>query len=119
MPPEYINTHTHKKSLKKKIKLTSFCTSKKTINKTKRQLKDFEKISENDVTNKSLISKIYKQLIQLSKKKKKKKSKYGQRTSLVVQWVLIRLPIQGTQVPSVVQEDSTCHGANRPMLHNY
>ena len=77
MPPEYINTHTQKKSLKKKIKLTSFCTSKKTINKTKRQLKDFEKISENDVTNKSLISKIYKQLIQLSKKKKKKNQNMG------------------------------------------
>ena len=36
----------------------------------------------------------------------------------VVQWLIIRLPMQGTQVPSVVQEDPICHGANRPMCHN-
>ena len=37
-----------------------FCTVQETINKTKRQLKDWEKISANDVTNKGLTSKIYK-----------------------------------------------------------
>ena len=42
------------------IKLTSFCTVKETINKTKRQLKDWEKISANDVTDKGLTSKIHK-----------------------------------------------------------
>ena len=44
-------------------KLTSFCTAKETINKTKRQPKEWEKIFENDVINKDLISKTYKQLI--------------------------------------------------------
>ena len=41
------------------IKLTSFCTVKETINKTKRQLKDWEKISAN-VTEQGLTSKIHK-----------------------------------------------------------
>ena len=35
-------------------------------------------------------------------------------TSLV-QWLRIRLPVQGTQVRSLVQEDSTCHGAPEPV----
>ena len=40
------------------------------------------------------------------------------RTSLVVQWIGICLPMQGTQVRSFVLEDSTCHGANKPVGHN-
>ena len=51
------------------VKLKSFCTAKETINKTKRQLTDWEKIFANDVTKKGLISKIYKQTIQLNTKK--------------------------------------------------
>ena len=35
------------------------------------------------------------------------------RTSLVVQWLRIHLPIQGTQVQSPVWEDSTCHRATK------
>ena len=52
------------------IKLKSFCTGKETIKKTKRQLTEWEKIFANDATNKGLISKIHKQLIQLNIKKK-------------------------------------------------
>ena len=40
-------------------------------------------------------------------------------TSLVAQWLRIRLPIQGTWVRSLVQEDPTCHGAPKPLRHNY
>ena len=39
--------------------------------------------------------------------------------SLVVQWLRIRLPMQGTQVRALVQEDPTCRGATKPMHHNY
>ena len=40
-------------------------------------------------------------------------------TSLVVQWLRMCLPMQGTQVPSLVQEDSTCHKATKPVGQNY
>ena len=51
------------------MKLQRFCTAKETINKTKRQPLGWEKIFANEVTNKGLISKIYKQLMQLNIKK--------------------------------------------------
>ncbi|KAJ8782787.1 hypothetical protein J1605_009869 [Eschrichtius robustus] len=38
---------------------------------------------------------------------------------LVAQWSRIRLPMQGTQVRSLVQEDPTCRGATRSVRHNY
>ena len=41
------------------------------------------------------------------------------RTSLVVQWLRIRLPRQGTWVWALVQEDPTCRGATKPVRHNY
>ena len=45
------------------IKLTGFCTTKESKEKTKRQLTEWEKIVSNDATDKDLISRIYKQLI--------------------------------------------------------
>ena len=40
-------------------------------------------------------------------------------TSLVAQWLRIRLPMQGTRVRALVREDPTCRGATKPMRHNY
>ena len=51
------------------MKLKSFCTAKETINKTKRQPSEWEKIFANKSMEKGLISKIYKQIMQLSIKK--------------------------------------------------
>ena len=53
------------------IKIKSFCTAKETINKTKRQPTEWEKIFANDISNKGPVSKIYKELIQLNTQKTK------------------------------------------------
>ena len=55
------------------IKLKSFCIAKKTTHKIKRQLTEWEKIFADKLMIKRLISKIYKQLIQLNLKKKNQK----------------------------------------------
>ena len=41
------------------------------------------------------------------------------RASLVAQWLRIRLPMQGTRVRALVQEDPTCRGATKSVRHNY
>ena len=51
------------------MKLKRFCTAKETINKTKRQPSEWEKIIANKATDRSLISKTYVQLMQLNIKK--------------------------------------------------
>ena len=51
------------------IKLKSFCTARENISKVKRQPSEWEKIIANETTDKGLISKIYKQLIQLNTRK--------------------------------------------------
>ena len=61
------------------IKLKSFCTAKETISKVKRQPSEWEKIIENETTDKGLISKIYKQLIQLNSRKTNTQSKSGKK----------------------------------------
>ena len=48
------------------IKFKSFCTAKETVSKVKRQPSEWEKIIANETTDKELISKIYKQFIQLN-----------------------------------------------------
>ena len=51
------------------IKLKSFCKAKETTNKVKRQPSLWEKIIAREATDKELISKIYKQLIQFNTRK--------------------------------------------------
>ena len=62
------------------MKLKNFCTAKETINKTKRQPSEWEKIFAIEETDKGLISKIYKQLMQLNVKKQTNQSKNGKKT---------------------------------------
>ena len=63
------------------IKLTNFCTAKEK-RQTKRQLTEWEKIISNDATDKGLIYKIYKQLIQPNSKKQTTQLKDGQWTRI-------------------------------------
>ena len=51
------------------IKLKHFCTAKETIRKVKRQPSEREEIIANQTIDKGLISKIYKQLMQLNSRK--------------------------------------------------
>ena len=62
------------------MKLKSFCTAKETINKAKRQPSEWDKIFANEATDKGLISKLCKQLMQLNVKKKPN-PKMGRRRS--------------------------------------
>ena len=94
------------------MKLKSFCTAQETIYKMKRQPSEEEKIFANEATDKGLISKVYKQLMQLN-------VKTTNWASLVAQWLRICLPMQGTRVQALVWEDPTCHEATRPVSHNY
>ena len=65
------------------IKLLSFCTAKKNLRESKRQAMGWEKMCANDATDKGTVSKIHKQLIQLSNNTKNKttQSKNGQKGS--------------------------------------
>ena len=51
------------------MKLKSFCTTKETISRVKRQPSDWEKIIANKATDKGLILKVYSQLLQLNSRK--------------------------------------------------
>ena len=62
------------------IKLKSFCTAKETIKKVKRKPPEWEKIIANETTDKGLISKTYKELIQLNTRTTNTQSKSGQKT---------------------------------------
>ena len=53
------------------IKLKSFYTTKETLIKVKRQSSEWEKIRTNETTDKGLISKLHKQLLQLNTRKNK------------------------------------------------
>ena len=53
------------------MKLKSFCTAEETINKMKRKPSEWEKIFANEASDKGLISKIYKKLLQLNINKMK------------------------------------------------
>ena len=69
MPPPRVTEIKTKVNKWDLIKLKSFCTAKETLNKVKRQPLEWEKTIAKETTEKGLISKIYKQLIQLNTRK--------------------------------------------------
>ena len=86
------------------IKLKSFCTAKtklKSLNKIKREPTEWENIFTNDTTDKGLISKIYKELIQLNIRKTIQ-LKNGQRTNINIppkrthSWTIKEMQIKNT-----------------------
>ena len=62
------------------MKLKSFCIAKETIYKMKRQPSEWEKIFANESMDRGLISKLYKQLMQVILKKQTTQPKNGQKT---------------------------------------
>ena len=59
--------------------MKSFCTAKETMNKIKNQPTEWEKVFANHISDKGLISKIHKELIQLNRKKKNT-------NNLIIKW---------------------------------
>ena len=53
------------------IKIKSFCTATEIISKTKRQPMEWQKIFANDISDKALVSKIYKEVYQTQHPKNK------------------------------------------------
>ena len=53
------------------IRIKSFCTANETVKRTKRQPMEWEKILTNNISDKGLVSKIYKELIKLNTPKNK------------------------------------------------
>ena len=70
--PLWLTSHSNTKRNKwDLIKLKSFCTTKETISKVKKQPSEWEKIIGNKATEKELISIIYRQLLKLNSRKTK------------------------------------------------
>ena len=75
------------------------------------------KISGEQLANFLNVDKLFPNMDRLPKKSRQRKAKT--RAFLVAQWLRIRLPMQGTRVRALVWEDPTCHGATKPVHHNY
>ena len=68
------------------MKVKSFCIVKETVSKVKRQPSEWEKIIANETTDKGLISKIYKQFIQLNARRTNNPiKKWGKNLNTVLQ----------------------------------
>ena len=63
------------------IKLKSFCTMKESTSKVKRQPSEWQEITAKETTDRGLISKLYKQLMQLNTRKTKQSNQKLDRLS--------------------------------------
>ena len=66
------------------IKIKSFCTVKETINKTKKEPLEWEKIFAKDISDKGLVSKICKGLTKLNIPKTNIQLKNGQKACIYI-----------------------------------
>ena len=80
---------------------------------------EWEKIFANHTFDKELVTRILKKLLQKNIKINNSIKKLANGTSLVVQWLRICLPVQGTWVWALVWEDPTCCRATKPVCHKY
>ena len=62
------------------IRIKSFCMAKEIINRTKRQPMEWEKIFTNDISDKELVFKIYKERTNSTSKNQIIQSRNGQKT---------------------------------------
>ena len=77
---------------------------------------EVRQVSKKQPNSHKVIRKRRKNKAQNQQKEGDNKNQRG--TSVVVQWLRICLPMQGTWVPALVQEDPTCRRATKPMCHN-
>ena len=84
------------------IKLKSFCTAKETLNKMKQQPTEWKKMCANEVTDKGLISKIYKHPLQL---------KYQKTNTPIKKWAENKTKIQLTEWEKITSNDATDRGS--------
>ena len=66
------------------IKLKSSCTANETLNREKRPSTEWDKVFANETTDKGVISKIYKHLMQLNNPPKKTHPKMGRRSKQTI-----------------------------------
>ena len=94
--------------------------SKQTVrNNTITAIKNtLEGISSRITEAEERISELEGKMVEITNREQDKEKRM-KRTSLVVQWLRICLPMQGTQVRTLVREDPTCRGATKPVRRNY
>ena len=84
--------------------VTSFCTAKETVKKTKVQPREWEKLVSNNATDKGLISKTLKQLIQLNSKKPNNPTEDPKRMSPKEMWGLASRHMRNYSASVIMRE---------------
>ena len=82
-----------------------------------------ERQKETEEISKIIITEIFQKLIIDGKPQiqeaQRTQNENAKKCTPTTQWLRIHLPVQGTRVQALVQEDPTCHGATKPVHHNY
>ena len=86
------------------IKLQSFCKAKDTVNRTKWQPTDWEKIFTNPTSERGLISNIYKELKKLDSRESNNSTKMGTELSREISTEKTRMALKKCSSYSVIRE---------------